>query len=107
MASAYDEMYDSGGVVRAHYGEFERWLGEQTPESMRFKRAEAGIVLRRTDHAGALQWRMRPDGSVRHSAWRTDGVRYWHNRPGPPAEAEVDGIEEPTEPVPIEPFIAG
>src|SRR5512137_164794 len=47
MASAYDEMYDSGGVVRAHYGEFERWLGEQTPESMRFKRAEADLVFRR------------------------------------------------------------
>ena len=45
--AAYDEMYDSGSVVRAHYGEFERWLGEQTPESMRFKRAEADLVFRR------------------------------------------------------------
>ncbi len=44
--------------------------------------AEAGIALRRTDHAGALQWRMKPDGDTRHSAWRTEGVRYWHNRPG-------------------------
>src|SRR5512137_2780097 len=47
MATAYDEMYGSGSVVRAHYGEFERWLGEQTPESMGFKRAEADLVFRR------------------------------------------------------------
>src|SRR5512141_80028 len=47
MASAYDEMYDSGGVVRAHYGEFERWLSEQSTETMRFKRAEADLVFRR------------------------------------------------------------
>src|SRR5512134_929347 len=47
MASAYDEMYDPGNVVRAHYGEFERWLGEQSPETMRFKRAEADLVFRR------------------------------------------------------------
>ena len=47
MASAYDEMYDSGSGVRAHYGEFERWLAEQSPETMRFKRAEADLVFRR------------------------------------------------------------
>ncbi len=69
--------------------------------------AEAGIVLRRTDHAGALQWRMRPGGDTRRSAWRTEGVRYWHNRPGPRAEADAEAEEDPTEPVPIEPFIAG
>jgi competence protein ComEC len=68
---------------------------------------DAGIVLRRTDHAGALQWRMRPDGDTRRSAWRTEGVRYWHNRPGPRAEADPEAEEDPTEPVPIEPFIAG
>jgi hypothetical protein len=60
--------------------------------------AQAGIAWRRTDHAGALQWRMRPDGGTRHSAWRTEGVRSWHNRPGPRAQ---------TDPVPIEPIIAG
>jgi competence protein ComEC len=69
--------------------------------------AEAGIALRRTDHAGALQWRMRPDGGTRHSAWRTEGVRYWHNRPGPRAPADAEADDEPTDPVPIEPFIAG
>jgi uncharacterized circularly permuted ATP-grasp superfamily protein len=47
MASAYDEMYEPGSVVRAHYGEFARWLGEQSPETMRFKRAEADLVFRR------------------------------------------------------------
>jgi len=47
MASAYDEMYDSGSVVRGHYGEFERWLSEQNPETMRYKRAEADLVFRR------------------------------------------------------------
>jgi uncharacterized circularly permuted ATP-grasp superfamily protein len=47
MASVYDEMYDSGSVVRAHYGAFERWLAEQSPETMRFKRAEADLVFRR------------------------------------------------------------
>jgi uncharacterized circularly permuted ATP-grasp superfamily protein len=47
MASAYDEMYEAGSVVRAHYGEFERWLSEQSPETMRFKRAEADLVFRR------------------------------------------------------------
>ena len=69
--------------------------------------AEAGIVLRRTDHAGALQWRMRPDGGTRHSAWRTEGVRYWHNRPGPRAQTDPEADDEPTDPVPVEPFIAG
>jgi hypothetical protein len=69
--------------------------------------AEAGIALRRTDHAGALQWRMRPDGGTRHSAWRTEGVRYWHNRPGPRAQTDPDADDEPADPVPIEPFIAG
>ena len=69
--------------------------------------AETGIVLRRTDHAGALQWRMRPDGGTRHSAWRTERVRYWHNRPGPRAEAEPEADEESNDPIPIEPFIAG
>ncbi len=47
MASAYDEMYDTGSVVRAHYGDFERWLSEQSTETMRFKRAEADLVFRR------------------------------------------------------------
>jgi uncharacterized circularly permuted ATP-grasp superfamily protein len=47
MVSAYDEMYGSSSVVRAHYGEFERWLAEQTSETMRFKRTEADLVFRR------------------------------------------------------------
>jgi uncharacterized circularly permuted ATP-grasp superfamily protein len=47
MASAYDEMYDSDARVRMHYGEFERWLSEQSPDTMRYKRAEADLVFRR------------------------------------------------------------
>jgi competence protein ComEC len=69
--------------------------------------AEAGIVLRRTDHAGALQWRVRPDGRTRVSAWRTEGVRYWHNRPGRNTEADDDSGDDSAEPSPLEPFIAG
>jgi uncharacterized circularly permuted ATP-grasp superfamily protein len=47
MATPYDEMFDSGGAVRAHYAEFERWLSEQSAETMRFKRTEADLVFRR------------------------------------------------------------
>jgi uncharacterized circularly permuted ATP-grasp superfamily protein len=44
---AYDEMYDGRERVRAHYGEYERWLVEQTPEAMRAKRTEADLAFRR------------------------------------------------------------
>ncbi len=44
---AFDEMYDGSDRVRAHYREFERWLSEQTPDAMQFKRAEADLVFRR------------------------------------------------------------
>ena len=47
MHKAFDEMYDGNDRVRAHYREFERWLSEQTPEAMQFKRAEADLVFRR------------------------------------------------------------
>jgi len=47
------------------------------------------------------------DGRTRHSAWRTGGVRYWHNRPGPRMETDLDIVDEPAGSVPIEPFIAG
>ena len=47
MHKAFDEMYDGDDRVRAHYREFERWLSEQTPEAMQFKRAEADLVFRR------------------------------------------------------------
>jgi len=70
--------------------------------------AEHGIALFRSDHAGALQWRFLPDGGIRRSAWRTERVRYWHNRPpGRPTANEEDSGDAPAEPFPIEPFIAG
>ncbi len=47
MHKAFDEMYDGHDRVRAHYHEFERWLSEQTPDAMQFKRAEADLVFRR------------------------------------------------------------
>ena len=47
MQKAFDEMYDGTDRVRAHYREFERWLSEQTPDAMEFKRAEADLVFRR------------------------------------------------------------
>jgi uncharacterized circularly permuted ATP-grasp superfamily protein len=47
MPIAYDEMYDGHDRVRTHYREFERWLAEQTPESMRIKRTEADLAFRR------------------------------------------------------------
>ena len=47
MDKAFDEMYDGSDRVRAHYREFERWLSEQTPDTMQFKRAEADLVFRR------------------------------------------------------------
>ncbi|HEX5639295.1 MAG TPA: DNA internalization-related competence protein ComEC/Rec2 [Burkholderiaceae bacterium] len=69
--------------------------------------AEHGITLHRTDHAGALQWRFLPDGSTRRSAWRTESVRYWHNRPRPAATTEDDDDGDAAAPLAIEPFIAG
>jgi competence protein ComEC len=63
-----------------------------------------GVALFRTDRAGALQWRFRVDGDARRSAWRTERVRYWHNRPA----AETSRDEDDDDPPPLaEPFIAG
>lgn len=46
---------------------------------------QAGAELLRTDHAGAVQWRWRADGTVRIDAWRWHRSRYWHNQPARPA----------------------
>jgi competence protein ComEC len=68
--------------------------------------AAHGIALTRTDHAGAAQWRYRPDGAVEFRSWRAIAVRYWHNRPGaghftPALEAAEEVAEEvePREPL--------
>jgi uncharacterized circularly permuted ATP-grasp superfamily protein len=47
MAAAYDEMYREDERVREHYREFERWLADQSTDTMRNKRAEADLVFRR------------------------------------------------------------
>ncbi len=47
MQKAYDEMYDGHERARVHYREYERWLSEQTPDAMTFKRTEADLVFRR------------------------------------------------------------
>lgn len=45
--TAYDEMFAADGSVRPHYREFAAWLAQQSPETMRNKRAEADLVFRR------------------------------------------------------------
>ena len=42
----YNEMTAPDGV-RPHYREFDRWLGQQTPESLERKRIEADLTFRR------------------------------------------------------------
>ena len=59
--------------------------------------AERGIALTRTDHAGAAQWRFRPDGRVESRSWRTLAGRYWHNRPGVEQRTAVEAADESVE----------
>jgi uncharacterized circularly permuted ATP-grasp superfamily protein len=47
MGMPFDEMYGVDAGVREHYREYERWSSEQSPETMRNKRAEADLVFRR------------------------------------------------------------
>jgi uncharacterized circularly permuted ATP-grasp superfamily protein len=47
----FNEMYEPAAQnalrVRRHYGQFERWLAEQTEQSMARKRSEADLIFRR------------------------------------------------------------
>jgi len=45
--TAPDEMHGADGAVRAHYREFDRWLGDQSSETIHYKRTEADLVFRR------------------------------------------------------------
>jgi uncharacterized circularly permuted ATP-grasp superfamily protein len=45
--STFNEMYETPGRVRAHYGCFEDWLASQSDDLMRLKRTEADQVFRR------------------------------------------------------------
>jgi uncharacterized circularly permuted ATP-grasp superfamily protein len=48
MAGFFNEMYaDGASQPRAHYCEFHRWLGEQSPDIVARKRVEADLVFRR------------------------------------------------------------
>ena len=47
MTDAFDEMYTPAGVARPHYRGYESWLGEQSPQTIGNKRAEADLVFRR------------------------------------------------------------
>jgi competence protein ComEC len=68
--------------------------------------AQYGVDLARTDRAGALQWRFTADGGVARRAWRSERVRYWHDR-AETAFARAEPGDEPFDIVPSEPFIAG
>lgn len=46
-ASAYNEMLDERGQVRSHYEGFDKWLSEQSAESMVTRRLEADLNFRR------------------------------------------------------------
>ena len=69
--------------------------------------AEHGVALERTDHSGALQWRFSSDGRTRRSAWRTESVRYWHNRPGWTGSDKPDDDEGSAPAFAIEPLVDG
>jgi uncharacterized circularly permuted ATP-grasp superfamily protein len=63
MSKPYDEMYCADGSVRLHYREFERWLEEQSQDSMRNKRAEADLVFRRVGITFAVYGEKDEEGS--------------------------------------------
>jgi len=46
-AKVFDEMHAADGSVRQCYGEYSRWLSEQSGELLGNKRAEADLVFRR------------------------------------------------------------
>jgi len=54
--------------------------------------AAAGAALARTDHQGALQWRLRAGGAagVEPIATRQAARRYWHNRPADAAGRPIE-----------------
>jgi competence protein ComEC len=89
--------------------------------------AAAGAVVARSDHGGALQWRLRAHGdSVGPVATRDAARRYWHNQPGAaraaataaggaplprandrePLPDEADSVMPPPEPSPGDPSVA-
>ncbi len=61
--ACYDEMYGIDGSVRAPYRDFDAWLGEQSPEAMKNKRAEADLMFRRVGITFAVYGDKDEDGS--------------------------------------------
>lgn len=86
-----------------------RWVIVQAGYRNRFGHPDAGVVERyrqtgaqvaRTDHAGAIQWRWRLDGTVEVEAWRRQHARYWHNRPAAARAPEPTESDEAIEGTP-------
>ena len=46
--SAYDEMHDADGGIRAAYAQYCTWFGQQDPALLRRKAGEAERTFRRT-----------------------------------------------------------
>lgn len=76
------------------------WIVVQAGYRNRFGHPDASVIARykavgstlvRTDFAGAAQWRLHADGSALLRRQRIDVARYWHNRPGRPADAADEG----------------
>jgi uncharacterized circularly permuted ATP-grasp superfamily protein len=63
MSKPFDEMHDAQGAAREHYREFERWLAEQSADTMRNKRAEADLVFRRVGITFAVYGEKDEEGS--------------------------------------------
>ena len=47
MQRFFDEMYSSPSEVRQHYGDFQRWLTQQSSQLIEQKRTEAELIFRR------------------------------------------------------------
>lgn len=47
MATAFDEMNTGPAGVRLPYGQLARWLGEQPPDALDYRRREAELIFRR------------------------------------------------------------
>jgi len=67
-----------------------RWVVFQAGYRNRFGHPAADVIeryqlldarMRRTDFDGAVQWRLKGDGTVQVETWRTEHRRYWHNQP--------------------------
>jgi uncharacterized circularly permuted ATP-grasp superfamily protein len=63
MKAAFDEMNAAAGTVRPHYGAYQRWLQQQSTETMRARRAEAEVIFRRVGITFAVYGAKDEDGA--------------------------------------------